>query len=112
MNVKNFDSEFDRAYQSVSDAYDQGFIDGDTYDQIGNAMCELYPEAAKKIAVANGDMNEDDPIELASASIPDLYQAVNEKEQFINELDAVLHLISKYHYTSELVQELVGRRTT
>jgi hypothetical protein len=112
MNSKNFDKEFERVYQSVSDAYDQRFIDGDTYDQIGNAMCELYPEAAKKVAIANGDMSADDPIELASASIPELYEVVHDKEQFINELDSVFHLISKYHYTSELVQELLDKRST
>jgi hypothetical protein len=110
MDSKNSDNEFERVYQSVSDAYEQRFIDGDTYDSIGNVMCALYPDAAKQIAIANGDMSADDPIEMASASIPEMYEVVHNKEQFIKELDSVLRLISKYHYESELVQELLDRR--
>lgn len=110
-NANSDFQEFDRVYQLVSDAYENRFIDGDTFDQIGDAMCSLYPEAAKAIAVANGDMSEDDPIDMASASIVELFEVVSDKKQFTKELELVLRWAPKFTYTSELVADVISRRS-
>ena len=110
MNRQDLENRFEQSYQKLSDSLDEGLISEETYDHLSSVMCDLYPTEARKISIKNGDMNEDDPAEMASAGLDELFEAVTDKSQFINEFDLVIKLMSSNSYPRNLVQDILKNR--
>ena len=110
MNSQDLVSKFQMSYQRLSDSLDQGLISEDAYDDIGNVMCNLYPNEARKISIVNGDMQEDDPIEMASAGLDELFETVADKAQFIKEFDFVIESLDSESNPHKLVQKILQMR--
>ena len=110
MNSQDVANRFEQSYQKLSDSLDQGLISGETYDHISNVMCDLYPTEAKKVSIANGNMHEDDPIEMASAGLDELFEAATNKSQYTTEFDLVIKLTQNNSYPPNLVQDILKMR--
>jgi hypothetical protein len=110
MNSKDVANRFEQSYQKLSDSLDDGVVSEETYDHISSVMCDLYPAEARKISISNGDMNEDDPIEMASAGLDELFEEVTNKSQFIQEFDLVIKFTGNNSYGQNLVQQILKMR--
>jgi hypothetical protein len=104
------DQNFVLLTAKIEDAYENNFLTGEGRDQIGNVMCVLYSDESKAIAVNHGEMDEDDDF-MPGVSLDDLYNAVNDKAQFINEFDAVIDHCSKGRMSAnELIEFMLSYR--
>ena len=110
MNSQDVADRFEKSYQKLSDSLDQGLVSEETYDHISSVMCDLYPTEARNISIANGDMQEDDPIEMASAGLDELFEAVTDKAQFVKEFDLAIKLTQNNSYPPNLVQDILKMR--
>ena len=104
------DQKFLKLNAKIEDAYENHFLTGDGKDQIGNVMCSLYPSESKAIAVKIGEMNSDDDF-TPVVPLDDLYAAVSDKAQFVDEFDAVIdHACKGRMDTSELLEFMLSYR--
>ena len=104
--MSDLQAEFDKVFQKLEEAYDERYITLETYDRIEYVMRALYPDEAKIVAVKNGDIDEDDPAEMSWATIPEIFDVVENKKQFISDLDIALAITSKHHHTSDVVEHI------
>ena len=104
--MSDLQAEFDKVFQKLEEAYDDRYITLETYDRIEYVMRNLYPDEAKIVAVKNGDMDEEDPAEMSWATIPEIFDVVENKKQFISELDVALAVTPKHHYLSDVVDHI------
>lgn len=104
--MSDLQAEFDKVFQAMKEAYDDRYITLETYDLIESVMRALYPDEAKAVSVENGDMSEDDPAEMSFATIEEIFEVVENKKQFISELDVALAVTPKHHYLSDVVDHI------
>ena len=102
--MSDLQAEFERVFQKLEEAYDDRYITLETYDRIEYVMRELYPDEAKIVSVKNGDMDEDDPPERSWATIPEIFDVVENKKQFISDLDIALAITPKHRHSSDIVE--------
>ena len=108
--MSDLQAEFDKVFQKLEEAYDERYITLETYDLIEGVMRTLYPDEAKIVSVKNGDMDEDDPAERSWATIPEIFDVVENKKQFTSDLDIALAITPKYHYSSDIVEHIERSR--
>jgi hypothetical protein len=104
--MSDLQAEFDKVFQKLEEAYDDRYITLETYDRIEYVMRNLYPDEAKIVAVKNGDMDEEDPAEMSWATIPEIFDVVENKKQFISDLDIALAITPKHHHFSDIVEAI------
>ena len=100
--IKLGSHNFIRQYQALSDAYDGGLMDGDTYDLILSTMSEIYASEARAIAIAAGEINADDLV-VPDANLEDLFAAVEQKEQFTHDFINAIKLAPKISSADDFV---------
>jgi hypothetical protein len=104
--MSDLQAEFDKVFQAMKEAYDDRYITLETYDLIEGVMRTLYPDEAKAVSVENGDMDEKDPPEMSFATIEEIFDVVENKKQFISDLDVALAVTPKHHYLSDVVEHI------
>jgi hypothetical protein len=104
--MSDLQGEFDKVFQAMKEAYDDRYITLETYDLIEDVMRTLYPDEAKAVSVENGDMDEKDPPEMSFATIEEIFDVVENKKQFISDLDVALAVTPKHHYLSDVVEHI------
>jgi hypothetical protein len=104
--MSDLQGEFDKVFQAMKEAYDDRYITLETYDLIEDVMRTLYPDEAKAVSVENGDMDEKDPPEMSFATIEEIFDVVENKKQFISDLDVALAITPKHHYLSDVVEHI------
>jgi CRISPR/Cas system type I-B associated protein Csh2 (Cas7 group RAMP superfamily) len=104
--MSDLQAKFEKVFQKLEDAYDGRYITLETYDRIEAVMRELYPDEAKSVSVKNGDMDEDDPAERSWATIPEIFDVIENKKQFISDLDIALAITPKHHHFSDIVEAI------
>lgn len=109
--MSEFDADFETLRERINDAYTNHFIDSDALDRIGNTMCLLYIDEAKKVAVAKGDIDPEDDYVPLFAEIEELYLQVSDKQRFLAELDVVLFQVNKFHDIEELADFVLSFRS-
>jgi hypothetical protein len=80
--------------QKIQESYENKFMTGDGVDLICDVMSTLYACEAKSIAVANVDISADDDF-MPSIPVIELFKFVENKDQFIDELDSVFYQVCK-----------------
>jgi hypothetical protein len=108
--MSNMDANFENLIERIEDAYENHFIDGDAKDRITDAMTKTYILEARQVALANGDIDEDDDDQYAYAELDELYSATQNKAQFVSDLDVALAYASKVQYASELADLVKAAR--
>lgn len=109
MSAVNSAEEFERTYQGLSDACDNGLIDGDTYDLIVSVMSEIYAEEARDLAVKAREIEPADP-DVPDANLADLFQSVTIKEQFISDFRNAIKLAQRDRYSTDLPRQVIALR--
>lgn len=104
--MSDLQAEFEKVFQALEEAYEDRYITLETYDLIEDVMRALYPDEAKAVSVKNGDMDEDDPAEMSFATITEIFDVLENKKQFISDLDVALAVTPKHHYLSEVVEHI------
>jgi hypothetical protein len=104
--MSDLQAEFDKVFLAMKEAYDDRYITLETYDLIEDVMRTLYPDEAKAVSVENGDMDEKDPPEMSFATIEEIFDVVENKKQFISDLDVALAVTPKHHYLSDVVEHI------
>jgi len=108
--MSDLQAEFDKVFQKLEEAYDERYITLETYDRIEYVMRNLYPDEAKIVSVKNGDLDEDDPAEMSWATIPEIFDVVENKKQFISDLDIALAITPKHRHTSDILEHIERSR--
>lgn len=108
--MSDFQAEFEKVIQALEEAYEDRFITLKTYDLIADVMRTLYPDEAKAVSVENGDMDEKDPPEMSFTNIEEIFDVVENKKQFISDLDVALAVTPKHHYLSDIVEHIKSFR--
>ena len=104
--MSDLQAEFDKVFQKLEEAYDARYITLETYDRIEYVMRALYPDEAIIVSVKNGDMDEDDPPERSWATIPEIFDVVENKKQFISDLDLAIAITPKHHHFNDIVEHI------
>jgi hypothetical protein len=109
MSAVNSVEEFERTYQGLSDACDNGIIDVDTYDLIGSVMSEIYVEEARNLAIKAREIEPGDS-HVPDANLADLFQIVTNKEQFISDFRNAITLAQRDRYSTDLPRQVIALR--
>jgi hypothetical protein len=104
--MSDLQSEFEKVFQKLEEAYDDRYITLETYDLIEYVMRDLYPDEAKSVSVKNGDMDEDDPPERSWATIPEIFDVVENKKQYISDLDTAIAITPKHRNFSDIAEHI------
>ncbi len=106
---KNVHEDFERIHKELLDAYESGFIDGDTLDLIRNAIVYAYPNESRRISIENGSMQDGDE-DFFDVDIAELFDAVQDKNGMVREFEIAINYGSKVSGVSELVEIIQGFR--
>ena len=108
--TKESQARYSELIEKITDLRQNNFLAGDGEDKVCNVMCCLYPAESRAVAIKSGDMSEEDEFE-AIVPLDDLFKAVENQGQFVEELDSVIiHTCKAQMDTRELIEFILSYR--
>ena len=112
-SLEQYEAEFNKLYQNLSDSLNSRLITGDDYDRVGVIMKTIYPKETRLANIEEGHLDEDcDPDEIGGIpSFEMLFDAVEDKAMLINDFRKVIQQCRNFNI-EEIAAEIIKSRST